>query len=484
MKLLRYTGFLLLPAIIGTTMPLLSQTSIYKVDRLSFNSGEFNEIAPVIVKDGLIFCSDRETSSFTKKTSFSDERLYNLFFAQRKDSTSWKSPEQVKETGAAFLYYGPLAISSDGKTIYFTSSLISGKAARNKNLNNPRGIFSGTLSRNVISNVSPFEYNSNDKSYSVAHPSLSSDGKYLFFASDMPGGQGESDIWFCEKINNKWGKPVNLGPKVNSASRENYPYIHPSGRLYFTTNRKGDADYLGGMDVYFTTLVFGEWDSPVAMQEPINSKSDDFAFVAEDNLQTGYFSRKTGMSDDIWKVTSTIIRKSSCNNLEENNYCYSFTEENAIRYDTLPVPFKFRWNFGDGNTAEGVSVEHCYKNPGDYVVRLDVINLLTNEIEQNDKTYNLPVTQIEQAYISGPDKCNTGQAINLNADSTYLPGWTINQYYWNFGDESIGLGKNVQKIYQRPGNYSIQLIVSSVPDSQGLVRETCVSKNITVSRIP
>jgi PKD repeat protein len=94
------------------------------------------------------------------------------------------------------------------------------------------------------------------------------------------------------------------------------------------------------------------------------------------------------------------------------------------------------------------------------------------------------VTEIEQAYISAPDRIGTNQRITLSADSTYLPGWNISQYYWNFGDETIGVGKEIEKRYLKPGNYNIQLIVSTPTEQGAVVREACVSKNIIVFRQP
>jgi hypothetical protein len=120
--------------------------------------------------------------------------------------------------------------------------------------------------------------------------------------------------------------------------------MHPSGRLYFTSDRPGG---FGKLDVYYTSLNNGSWEDPVLLPEPINSTSDDFAFVAEPDLQNGYFASNRRNEDDIYKFTSTIIRKASCDTLEENNYCYRFFEENAVKQDT--VPFRYEWKFGDGN---------------------------------------------------------------------------------------------------------------------------------------
>ena len=473
---LRYIGAFILISFLEVSL-VLCQPSIYKVTRMSFNSPVFNDIAPVLIKDGIIFCSDKRTSGIKDKTTYDNVRLYNIYIAEKKDTSDWRRPKEIKGIGNALLYYGPVCLTPDNKTVYFTSSILSGKAAKKKNIVNPRGIFIGDLAGTDITNIHPFEYNNTQ--YSVAHPSISSDGKYLFFASDMPGGQGGSDLYYCELINDKWGSPVNLGNKINTSLSENYPYMHPSGRFYFTSNRPGG---LGGLDIYYSSLSYGKWDDPVQLPPDINSPADDFAFVAEEDLQTGYFASNRGKDDDIYKFSSTIIRKVSCDTLQINNYCYEFLEENAVKFDT--IPFRYQWNFGDGTSAEGAKVIHCYLKPGTYNIRLDVINLVTKEIQNNEKTYELEIKDIEQPYISGPDSCNQGQQIKLNADSTNLPGWNITQYYWNLGDETIAVGKEVDKVYLKAGIYNIQLIVTSAPDAGGVIREACVSKNINVIRKP
>jgi hypothetical protein len=452
------------------------QRSVFEAEQMSFNLSVSNEIAPVLVKDGIIFCSDRKTSGITNKTTFADERLYNIYLVERKDSSDWKRPLKISSSSNPLLYYGPLCLAPDGRTVYFTSSILSEKDARKRNVKNLNGIFTGVLSGTDITDVSPFEYN--NPAYNVAHPAVSKDGKYLFFVSDMPGGQGGSDIYYCEYINNKWSTPVNMGSKVNSASREYYPYMHSSGRLYFSSDRPGG---MGGMDIYYTVLSFGSWETPVRLPPQINSVSNDFAFIAEDNLQTGYFaSNRARGNDNIFRFSSTILRRENCDSLQVNNYCYEFIEENAVKFDTMP--FRYQWNFGDGSMAEGVTSEHCYKSPGNYSVRLDVINLITNEIQKNEKTIELEIKEIEQAYISGPDICNTGTQIKLNADSTNLPGWNIEQYYWSFGDETSATGNEVPKTFLKPGSYSIQLIVTAAADASGVKREACVFKNINVIR--
>lgn len=462
-----YTAFLAGTELTG------QQPSIYKVERMPFNLTGFSEISPFIIKDGLVFCSDRRFSIIRDRLSFDGRRLYNIYLAEMKDSSDWSKPKEIKGERNSLFNNGPFSIAPDGKTVYLTSEIETGPAAKSRKFRNHNGIFIGELSGTNLINLQPFKYN--NASYDVGQPSVSHDGKYLFFSSNMPGGQGGSDLYYCVFENGGWSAPVNLGPGVNSPGADNFPYYHSSGRLYFTSDRAGG---IGNLDIYSTTLTDGKWDDPVLLPEPINSTYDDFSFVADEDLQKGYFSSNRNKSDDIYRFVSTIIRKAKCDTLQENSYCYRFVEENMAKYDT--IPFRYTWKFGDGQEADGVTVEHCYSGPGTYTVELDVLNLITKEVSYNEKTETLVVTKIEQAYISSPDSIPSGRRITLSADETNLPGWKIGQYYWNFGDETIAVGNKVDKAYLKPGKYNIQLIVSTVPEPGVSGRETCVSKNIVI----
>ncbi len=453
------------------------QPSAYDVKRVSFNSDGFSEISPVMVSDGIIFCSNRRFSAMKDRTAYDGHRLYNIYFAERKDTSGWLKPKELKSERSSQFNNGPLSIAPDGKTVYFTSEIETGQAAKDKKFINHSGIFIADLSGTELVSLRPFNYN--NPQYEVGQPSVSSDGKYLFFASDMPGGQGGSDLYYCEYINGEWSTPVNLGSKVNSSAAENYPFMHPSGRLYFASSRPGG---IGKLDIYYTSLNFGSWDTPVLLPEPINSQSDDFAFVAADDMQTGYFASDRNRNDDIYEISSNIRRLENCSIQEENSFCYRFQEENAVKFDSMP--FRYEWKFGDGDMAIGPVVEHCYSGSGTYLVQLDVVNLITKEVLYNEKTDTLVLTDVVQPYISAPNVINIGERFVANADSTNLPGWKIVQYYWNFGDETIGIGKEVDKTYIKPGTYNIQLIVSTEPEPGGMVREACISKNITVIRQP
>ncbi|MET3880201.1 tetratricopeptide repeat protein [Chitinophaga sp. OAE865] len=152
----------------------------------------------------------------------------------------------------------------------------------------------------------PFPYNKPDE-YSVGHAALSNDGNTLYFAADMPGGQGATDIWYSEKQGDgKWGAPVNCGPGINTPEAEEFPTIAPDGSLYFSS--KGWPG-MGGFDIFHSSGSKAQWSAPENLRYPTNSPGDDFYFVAEANGNTYFASNRTGGkgSDDIYSITTPPI---------------------------------------------------------------------------------------------------------------------------------------------------------------------------------
>ena len=446
---------------------------VYPVPAISSGS---DDMAPVILSDGILFCSNRKVNPFLTKKNLEGVRLYELYFAPFDQNGKPGKPVRFGSNLGKDTNIGPASVSLDGKTLYFTRNYIVGRKVK-KNESNKLGIFTATRNGSQLTDVRPFEYN--DPASNLSYPYVSADNRYLFFCSDMPGTMGKYDIYMCENVDGKWSSPVNLGDKVNSAYAEINPFLHSSGRLYFASDRPGG---LGGLDIWFTTLAFGSWTKPVVLDDPINSEADDFAFYAVQGGLEGYFaSNRRKYNDDIYRFATTIIRWSVCDTLRKNNYCYEFIEENALKNDTIDVRFRWEWNFGDGTKADGVTAEHCYSGPGVYDVSLDIINLITGGIEKRQASYELAITDIEQPVINSPDKIMAGENLILNAGESNLPGMDIARYYWNFGDETVSSGLEVSKIYSLPGKYNIQLIVSSKAGAGGVVREVCVCKNIEVT---
>lgn len=136
----------------------------------------------------------------------------------------------------------------------------------------------------------------NHDNYSCAHPTISEDGKILFFTSDMPGSYGQSDIyWVTILENGKYGEPQNLGSHVNSVHRENFPYVD-GNILYFSSDK---PESKGGLDIYMVPLD-DPYAQPVNLETPINSAYDDFCFIIDRTQKKGFFSsnRPDGKGDD------------------------------------------------------------------------------------------------------------------------------------------------------------------------------------------
>ncbi|QJB40489.1 tetratricopeptide repeat protein [Chitinophaga oryzae] len=144
----------------------------------------------------------------------------------------------------------------------------------------------------------PFPYNSND--YSIGHAALNEGGNILYVASDMPGGSGGTDIWYCEKqADNSWGKPQNGGPELNTADDEAFPVTGAGDRLYYAS--KGKAG-LGGYDVFAASGNRAAWTTPVNLLPPFNSSTDDFCYVPQTSREGFISSNRPGGrgGDDIY----------------------------------------------------------------------------------------------------------------------------------------------------------------------------------------
>ena len=141
-----------------------------------------------------------------------------------------------------------------------------------------------------------------DSVSSFAHPSLSSDGKVLYFSSDMKGGYGGKDIWYIKKVKrDEWSEPINLGDEINTSGNELFPFIHADGSLYFSSD--GHVG-MGGLDIFKATFdAENNLRSVDNMNSPINSSNDDFGIIFEDEEEKGYLSsnRVGSKGDDIYR---------------------------------------------------------------------------------------------------------------------------------------------------------------------------------------
>ncbi|GAA4938157.1 OmpA family protein [Algibacter agarivorans] len=180
--------------------------------------------------------------------------------------------------------------TKDGKTMYFNRTNTTRKKTDAERIAHIK-IYKAELIDGAWTNVTALPFTSN--TYSTEHPALSKDEKTLYFASDMPGTLGSFDIYKVT-INDDgtYGEPENLGDKINTKHREQFPFISEFNVLYFSSI--GHQGY-GGLDVFRSNMVNGGFDKPVNLGSSINSNLDDFAYVVREKDNKGFVSsNRTG----------------------------------------------------------------------------------------------------------------------------------------------------------------------------------------------
>jgi hypothetical protein len=398
----------------------------------------------------------------------------DIYIVLRTDST-WGKPELFPGSLNTISQEGPLWCSANGKLIYFSRSLLSTIRQINKSSQkNNIGIFITEMGSTGWTEPKAFQHNSTK--YNVMHPAISEDGKQLVFASDMPGGFGGFDLYICNKTKNGWSQPKNMGKTVNSSKDEAFPFFHKSGRLYFAS--KG-WNTKGGFDIFYTQKINNTWTQPQNMDAPINSPDDDFGLIIDDVLETGYFSSNRNGTDDIFRFESIMAGFKNCHILQKNSYCYEFDEEKTSE-DDLDYTMKYEWDYGDSVKQRVMKGEHCYAVPGEYRVRLNVIDSLTGQIYFNQAEYLIKVEKTEQPYITSNDVELVGQSMDFNASESTLKGFTKMNYFWNFGDGNFGEGLQTTHTFLKEGIYDIRLGIDGYVDSVNNPEKYCVYKTISV----
>ncbi|WP_281238129.1 OmpA family protein [Flavobacterium praedii] len=263
----------------------------------------FSDYGSSFLGDKLVFASARDTGGVSKKVfKWTNKSFTNLYASEMKPDGEMGIPERfVRTINSKFNESTPI-FTQDGKTMYFTrNNYLEGKRGRDSSKNTLLKLYKATLdTEGEWSNVTELPFNSNE--YSVAHPALSQDEKTLYFASDMPGTLGQSDL-FRVKINQDgtYGTAENLGPEINTEGRETFPFVSEENELFFASDGRPG---LGGLDIFVARKEVD--DSFYGIQnvgEPINSNQDDFAFLIN-KKRNGFFTsnREGGKGyDDIYR---------------------------------------------------------------------------------------------------------------------------------------------------------------------------------------
>jgi len=265
----------------------------FRVDELKELNSKESDFSPAYARDDfglLYFTSSRDDASGTKTHGATGQGFTDIFESRLDKKSKWSTPVPVEGLNSEFEDGAP-SFSADFTEMYFTRCE-AGK--RDK-----KGCVIMFSEKSGDKWSEPVDLKIFPDSMLAAHPAISPDGSALYFVSDIPGGSGKKDIWTVTKNDSGWSKPVNLGPDINTPGDELFPYVRRNGTLYFASDEQIG---MGGLDVFKAELQpDGRW-LVQNMKSPINSFSDDFGIVFEDESEKGFFSstRKGRGNDDLY----------------------------------------------------------------------------------------------------------------------------------------------------------------------------------------
>jgi outer membrane protein OmpA-like peptidoglycan-associated protein len=471
---MKYRVIIIFLSAILTNLTALSQTKTYGIKKAEFSSDQYDEFSPVYYKNGIVFTTSRTENKIFNYSSAQDKGLLKINFIDTTGSINWEEAALFSKELKSKFNDGPVTFTRNGDTIYYSRNLtIEGKLDELSSSRNKLGIFTAVLDKGKWTKIRDLRIN--NEYFNNTTPCLSPDGKRLYFASDRLGGQGGSDLYYTERKGDFWGDPVNLGPVINTSGNESYPFVNQEGELFFSSD---GHQGLGGKDIFFTRKVDGNWITPVRLDAPINSKSDDFGILTDGLMDKGYFSTNRGSSVDIYKFKTISPQVFYRNMQKENQYCFRFDGLGSIQVDTAILIYK--WSFGDDSTGYGPIVDHCFPGSGDYPIRLDIVEAKTGRLFFTKQIYSLKLRDSEQAYINSDDVAFKGEKIQFDGLKSFLPGKTILNYAWDFDDGNKSNGAKVTHSYSAVGEYIVNLEIKYKSESNGTSARTGVSKKIRI----
>lgn len=390
------------------------QSGKYDLYTLTINS-EYSDYAPSFDHKGnIVFASSRSKNS--KLHEWNKMPFLDLFSSKiNNNNISTQESKKLKGKINTKFHESSTSFTKDGKTMYFT---------RNNFTNNKLGksrkgvvllkLYKATLSNEKWSNIEELPFNSDN--YSVSHPALSPDGKQLYFASDMKGTRGKSDLFVVNILpNGKYGKPKNLGDNINTEGRETFPYVSESGRLYFASD--GHVG-LGGLDVFVAITKDTGLYEIFNVGKPVNSPKDDFSFVLDEENNTGYFAsnRRGGKgNDDIYSFRQTEELITECREflsgiITDNETNETIANANVTLLDT------------DGNIINEIKSDYdgaynfevdCDKQ---YIIRVSIEGFNPNDIIFKSKNTFETTNNVQISFKKEKLLSTTSEPVNIGDD--------------------------------------------------------------------
>lgn len=413
-------NFLILGLFLVSCLQLIAgNDDRFKINNLKINNEQSDMGAAYFQHGRVVFASSRPSSRpVYREWKKSKLPFYDLYISNIIDTVQLDEPQLLAWDINHQFNEGPATFSADGEFMVYTS-----------NFYDIDGVKRLKLVSSIINSKgwgAPVELPFNSVSFSVGHPTLSYDGKTLYFASDMPGGFGGVDIYKVTRtIEGVWGYPENLGDKINTKGDDMFPFVHNSGLLFFSSNGRGG---MGGLDIFVANLTAGS-ATVEALEAPINSSADDFSFILDENQKTGFFTsnREGGKGDDdLYSFTNNQDFKSAItlngvvtdvNGQAINGTIVELQDEdgNVLATATCESDCAFNFQIEPNKTYFLVAKKEGYYDTKEEVIATG---------EEKEITRNLKLAKIvKMALVGKVTDSSTGEAIS-NATVTIFDNVT------------------------------------------------------------
>lgn len=262
------------------------------------HNSDADDNAPFFHNGEMIFSSDRKqgVKLLKQKSGWTGREFIQVYSSVENDIDDYTEPKRYSgKVNELNKNSSNVSISADGKKAIFSRN---SKNPNKKNIHTIQLFQMESTDGKRWKNPKVVAFCNDYSNY--MHPAISPDGTKLYFTSNKPGGNGGTDIWVSEWKREKWGKPVNLGNRVNTSENEGFPFVDKDGKLFFCS--KGHSG-LGGFDIYFSLqdAESGSWEIPINIGTPVNSPSDDISLYLDPESRRGAFtSSRNGGDDDIY----------------------------------------------------------------------------------------------------------------------------------------------------------------------------------------
>lgn len=259
--------------------------TVKRMDKFNSRRSEFSPMLYGEKYDQLYFASTRAPKGAGKdkeetNSTITGQRNNDLFLVKQDENGAWLAPVELEDEVNTEFDEGTPSFSKDGNTMYYTYCAQDPEGPRTSEIYiSSRS--SAKWGKGTRANIVK------DSVTALGHPSISPDGKYLYFVSDAVGGYGGKDLFRARVVGRDFGPMENLGPDINTPGDEMFPYVRDSVTLYFASDGHPG---MGGLDIFKATLdSTGKWNVE-NMKAPINSSGDDFGITFAGNKESGFFS--------------------------------------------------------------------------------------------------------------------------------------------------------------------------------------------------